>query len=325
MEEVAARLGVTKRTLRAWKAKAKKDCDKRSGRPSYTIEDHRRALLLVARELKKQGYPGSPAIASALSKKVPLRLIRLYVGKIKARRRIKLRELHLQNRISTIVKSANVIWSQDGTHLGRNKKRSVEAQVIKDRASLKVLSILTGNSADGKTIVAMFKELKKTRSLPLVWMTDNGSCYVNKEVEKFMSDERIIHLRSLPHTPQHNGSAERMMFELKTASLLGRKTLVNDNLKVHEAFTTSALIINEYRKRAVLGFKSSNEVDEEMLMTEPNVSREQLYAEYAEEKKRLHENICGRELRMCEREMVMCLLEKYDLINRSRGIKEYVA
>lgn len=278
------RLGVTKRTLRAWKAKAKKDCDKRSGRPSYTIEDHRRALIQVARELKRQGYPGSPAIASVLSKKVPLRLIRLYVGKIKTRRRTKLREIHLQNRISTIVNSTNIIWSQDGTHLGRNKKRSVEAQVIKDRASLKVLSVLTGNSADGKTIVGMFNELKKTRALPLVWMTDNGSCYVNNEVEKFLADERIIHLRSLPHTPQHNGSAERMMFELKTASMLGKKTLVSENLKVHEEFTTSALMINEYRKRAVLGFKSSNEVDEEMLMNGPEVSREKLYAEYAEEK-----------------------------------------
>lgn len=319
------RLEVTKRTLRSWKAKAKKDCDKRSGRPSYAIEDHRRALILVARELKKQGYPGSPAVAFVLSKKVPLRLIRLYVGKIKARRRNKLRELHLQNRISTKVKTANVIWSQDGTHLGRYRKRSVEAQVIKDRASLKVLSVLTGNSADGKTIVGMLKELKKTRSLPLVWMTDNGSCYVNKEVEKFMTDEKIIHLRSLPHTPQHNGAAERMMCELKTASMLGKKTLVTENLKVHEDFTTSALIINENRKRAVLGFKSSNEKDEEMIMNKPEVSREQLYAEYAEEKTRLHENMHGRELRMCEREMVMCLLEKYDLINRSRGSKDYVA
>lgn len=136
------RLEVSKRTLRSWKAKAKKDCDKRSGRPSYTTEEHRRTLILVARELHRQGYPGSPAIASALSKKVPLRLIRLYVGKIKLRRRIKLREMQLKMRVSTKVKTANVIWSQDGTHLGRNKKRSLEAQVIKDRGSLKVLSVL---------------------------------------------------------------------------------------------------------------------------------------------------------------------------------------
>ena len=319
------RLEVSKRTLRSWKAKAKKDCDKRSGRPSYTTEEHRRTLILVARELHRQGYPGSPAIASALSKKVPLRLIRLYVGKIKLRRRIKLREMQLKMRVSTKVKTANVIWSQDGTHLGRNKKRSVEAQVIKDRGSLKVLSVLTGLSADGKTIVGMMKQIKKVRSLPLVWMTDNGSCYVNKEVETFMKNEKVIHLRSLPHTPQHNGSAERMMCELKNSSMLGKKTIVNANLEVHEGFANSALIINEYRKRATHGFKSSNEVDDEMLMHEPKVNREQLYNEYCEEKKRLLETKQGRELRLCEREMVMCLLEKYDLITRSRGSKDYVA
>lgn len=325
MEEVANRLQVSKRTLRAWKIKAKNDCDKRSGRPSYTIEDHRRALILVARELHKQGYPGSPAIASVLTKKVPLRLIRLYVGKIKLRRRKKMRELQLKMRITTKVKTTNVIWSQDGTHLGRNRKRSVEAQVIKDRASLKVLSVLTGSCADGKTIVGMMKQIKNVRTLPLVWMTDNGSCYVNKEVDRFMKKEKIIHLRSLPHTPQHNGSAERMMCELKTSSMLGKMTVVNENLEAHEHFTKSALIINEYRKRATHGFKSSNEVDEEMLMKELQVSREQLYNEYCEEKQRLMETKKGRELRLCEREMVMCLLEKYDLINRSRGSKDYVA
>ena len=116
-----------------------------------------------------------------------------------------------------------------------------------------------------------------------------------------------------------------MMCELKNSSMLGKKTAVNENLEVHEDFTKSALILNEYRKRATHGFKSSNEVDEEMLMKGPKVSREQLYEEYSEARKRLLETKHGRELRLCEREMVMCLLEKYDLITRSRGSKDYVA
>lgn len=319
------RLEVSKRTLRSWKAKAKKDCDKRSGRPSYTLTEHRRALILVARELHKQGYPGSPAIASALSKRVPLRLVRLYVGKINLRRRKKLRDIRELYRVSTNVNVINVIWSQDGTHLGRRNKKAIEAQIIKDRASQKVLSVSTGKSADGSSIVKTMKKIKKVRGLPLVWMTDNGASYVNKEVKKYMKSEKVIHLRSLPRVPEHNGAAERMMCELKRASLLGKKTILHDPVVAHEELVQSALRVNEHRKRKTLGFKTSSEIDEELMNKNVHVDREVLYEEYLSLKKHLQETKKGRELRVSEREMVMCLLEKYELIKRTRGGKDYVA
>lgn len=325
MEEVAKRLQVSKRTLRSWKAKAKKDCDKRSGRPSYSNREHRRALIMVARELHKQGYPGSPAIACALKDVVPLRLIRLYVGKINLRRRKKLRETRELNRVSIIVKASNVIWSQDGTHLGRKDCKAVEAQVIKDRASQKVLCVSTGKSADSVKIVSILENLKKSREVPLVWMTDNGPCYVNKDVENYVKKEKIIHLRSMPRVPEHNGSAERTMCELKTASLLGKKTVVHDQSDAHEVLVKNVIRINEHRKRETLGFKTSHEVDEELKNKIDHVDREALYEEYCRGRELLRIMKKGRELKLCEREMVMCLLEKYELIKRTRGGKDYVA
>ena len=319
------RLEVSKRTLRSWKAKAKKDCNKRSGRPSYTIEEHRRALIKVAREMKRQGYPGSPAIACALKNVVPLRLVRLYAGKINLRRRIKAKEVREFNRVSTRVKLVNVIWSQDGTHLGRSKKKSIEAQIIKDRGSQKVICISTGKSAEGKNIVDMFEKAKTKRSLPLVWMTDNGSSYVNQNVKKYMEENKVIHLKSLPRVPEHNGSAERMMCELKKASLLGKKAILDDENTAHEELVQNVLKLNENRKRMSLGFKTSNEIDDEMLIKDVLIERDLLYAEYSKEIESLKSQFVGRELRLQEREMVMCLLEKYELIKRTRGGKDYVA
>ena len=120
MDDLAKRLQVTKRTLRLWKAKTKKDCDVRSGRPRYTSADHKRAMILVARELKKQGYPGSSAIAIELKGKVQLRLIRKYVTEIKERRRLRKLEEIKMNQVRVEVQSVNVIWTQDAvsyTHL----------------------------------------------------------------------------------------------------------------------------------------------------------------------------------------------------------------
>lgn len=319
------RLEVSKRTLRSWKAKAKKDCNKRSGRPSNTIVDHRRALIKVAREMKRQGHPGSPAIACALKNVVPLRLIRLYVGKINLRRRKKAKEVREFNRVSTQIKLANIIWSQDGTHLGRLKRKSIEAQIIKDRGSQKVICISTGKSAEGKNIVDMLEKAKTKRSLPLVWMTDNGSSYVNQNVKNYMEENKVIHLRSLPRVPEHNGSAERMMCELKKASLLGKKAILDDENTAHDELVQNVLKLNESRKRMSLGFKTSNEIDEELSVKKLEIDRNLFYEEYSIKKECLEMRYAGRELRLREREMVMCLLEKYELIKRTRGGKDYVA
>lgn len=325
MEEVAKRLEVSKRTLRSWKLKAKKDCNKRSGRPSYTIKEHRRALILVARELRKQGHPGSPAIACALKNKVSLRLVRLYVGKINLRRRKILREARELNRVAVVVKASNVIWSQDGTHLGRMGRKPVEAQLIKDCASKKVICVSTGKSADSVNIVSIFESIKHNREMPLVWMTDNGSCYVNKEVESYMRNEQIIHLRSLPRVPEHNGVAERMMCELKKASLLGKRTVLYDQKLAHEKLVECVQKINLNRKRTTLGFKTSSEVDDEFSNKLLLFDRQSFYEEYCKQKEQLLKTKKGHQLKLYEREMVMCLLEKYELIKRTRGGKEYVA
>ena len=323
MEDLAKRLGVTKRTLRNWKAKTKKDCHLRSGRPRYNSSDQVRAMILVARELRRQGYPGSSAVAIELKGKVPLRLIRKYVSEIKERRRIRRLEEIKRNQVRVEVRMTNVIWSQDGTHLGRKDRKAVESQIVKDRGSKKIIGVLTGATATGSEIVHGLELLKKERGLPLVWMTDNGAAYCNKEVREYMEREKVVHVRSLPRTPQHNGAAEVMMREIKADTMLGKKTVLDCEKVAHELVVNSALKINKYRRRMSLSFKSSDEVDDEMRVNGKKIDRALFYEEYCHEIKRLVNVQEMREKRMREREIVMCLLEKHEMILRKRSGLEY--
>jgi transposase InsO family protein len=280
-------------------------------------------MILVARELKRQGYPGSSAIAIELKGKVPLRLIRKYVSEIKERRRLKrLEEIRL-SQVRVEVKTINAVWSQDGTHLGRKNRKAVESQIVKDRGSKKIIGVLTGATATGREIVHGLELLKKERGLPLVWMTDNGVAYCNKEVKEYMEREKVVHVRSLPRTPQHNGAAEVMMREVKSDCLLGKKTVLDCDEGAHARLVNSVLKINKNRRRMSLSFKSSDEVDEEMRVSGKKIDRALFYEEYCQEMKALV-NVQGvREKRMREREIVMCLLEKHEMILRKRSGLEY--
>jgi transposase InsO family protein len=280
-------------------------------------------MILVARELKRQGYPGSSAIAIQLKGKVQLRLIRKYVTEIKERRRLrKLEEIKLhQTRVE--VKAVNVIWTQDGTHLGRKNRKAVEAQIIKDRGSKKIIGAVTGQAANGNEIVQTLDLLKEQRGLPLVWMTDNGAAYCNKEVREYVEREKIIHVRSLPRTPQHNGAAEVMMREIKNDCLLGKKTVLDCEKEAHARIVNSIEKINKNRKRMSLSFKSSDEMDEEMRMNGKTINRELFYEEYCSELKSIVNVQSAREKRIKEREIVMCLLEKHEMILRKRSGLEY--
>ena len=147
--------------------------------------------------------------------------------------------------------------------------------------------MLTGATATGNEIVHGLELLKKERGLPLVWMTDNGAAYCNKEVREYMKREKVVHVRSLPRTPQHNGAAEVMMREIKTDSMLGKKTVLSCEKDAHARVVNSALKINKNRRRMSLSFKCSDEVDDEMRVNGKKVDRALFYEEYCHEMKRL--------------------------------------
>jgi transposase InsO family protein len=223
------------------------------------------------------------------------------------------------------VKYNHVVWVQDGTFLGRDHGKAVEAQVIKDRCSQKVIAVSTGHAASGAEVVELLKKIKKTRPLPLVWITDNGPAYLSKEVSDFVSNEKVVHLKSMPHVPQHNGSAERMMRELKNLSGLGRGNKVHEINSAHSEIVTRADKINKNRLRASLGFKTSDRVDEESQKIELEKCRLDFFKDYQAQQEILCAQVELRKKRKKEREIVFSLLRKNGLIKITRGGSECVA
>lgn len=316
---IAAMLQVTPRTLRNW-TKSHNSIKPKVGRPRYTREQKISALVLVAREMYRQGYPGSTAIAKSLNGRVPLRLVVEYVRKLKARRRQRLNDRKLQHssRISVLVKDA--IWTQDGTHIGRIKKVGIESQVIKDRGSLKTIAVQTGTSAAGEDVLDVLRTLKETRGLPLVWMTDNGSSYCGQEIYNFLKEENVIHLKSLPHTPQHNGASEIGMRELKAFALLGKGVVLKSTYEGHAELVSAAGRQNN-RLRVSKGFLNANRLDENMKSSSNLVNRNKFYKECTEELKSISNNLGWRKKRLAEREVILSKLESYGVIKRTRGCR----
>ena len=308
-------LKVSPKTLNNWKRGA---CRRKGGRPKYTAQQRSNALKAVARELRRQGYPGEKAIEKALPH-VPLRLIREYVSLLKARRRSRLAAKARSKRKSVRVKATGVILAQDGAHLGRSKAGPVDAQVIKDRASLKIISATVGPATEGH-VRATLEKCKSEGRLPLVWSTDNGSAYVTEAVAEFLEREKVIHLKNLPRTPQHNASVERAVRELKEASALGKGTHVSHEV-ARAALSRAAGAINSFRYR--MGGEETASVLDERLPTAYNLlNREEFYAEC---KRAMCEAglvaVNRRAERMAKRDAIYTTLEKYGLIEMTTGGK----
>lgn len=306
VSQLARWLDVTPRTIRNWRTRARREEKRSIGRPRYPEELRARARALVEHELVRQGYPGWRPIAQALPE-LPVRLVQTWVAQIKCRRRVGVRRRRREQRIETRVLAKEAIWTMDGTSLGRK----VEAQVIKDRGSLAYRAVREGKTAKSKEVTALLGEQK---SLPLVLATDNGAIYCSRETQSFLESQRVVHLRSLPRTPEHNGAVEVSIRLLKEAALMSQRTLEE-----------AANRINENRLLGTKGFKSSRRLDDELDVAYTKVSRDEFYAKCQSRIKRVAESsLKWREKRRAEREVIFRTLEEYKLIERTRGNRPYV-
>lgn len=300
-EAIAELLAISPRTIYNWR----RQTPRAIGRPRHSNEAHRLALWKVGRELRKQGYPGWRAVKAGLQGQVPDRLIQEYVSKFKFKRRRRLTLEREAKRKHTEVLKPNVIWSLDSAHMSRG----VEAQVVRDRCSRKVVELVTGPPARGASVLELLKRLKDERgTLPLVLSTDNGAAFVSDEVKVYLEQEQVIHLRSLPRTPQHNSSVEIAIRELREAS--------ENRLERLEAAKNR---LNQHRLRACLGYKAADSIDDGQ-SGRYNQEREAFFRNCC---MRIAEAVQGsttsRERRMREREAIHASLEHWGWIKQWRG------
>ena len=304
VNDLSAMLGVSRRTLANWKKQAKRSRP-RPGRPRYSESQRIRALISVGREWKRQGTSvGWRPVHGKLEGTVPTRLLQSTLSRLKLLHRNQIRKDRALNRQSARVNFKNVLWVQDGT-----KHQGAQFQVIKDRGSLKVLSVRKNGSDNAQAVLDQLKCTKMQRGLPLVIGTDNGSMYTSKKVQEFLEENKVIHLRSLPRTPQHNGAMECAIREIKEVATL-------DNYSMEQA----AGVLNGSRLRARFLFKSSEQADEEMTAGYDEDMRTRFF-EICRSRFKIAEagSENARSKRMTERKIVFETLEQFGFIELNRG------
>jgi transposase InsO family protein/transposase-like protein len=162
---------------------------------------------------------------------------------------------------------------------------------------------------------ATLKLLEK-ENLPLVYMSDNGSAYVSEEVSRYLAKRRVIHLKSLPRTPQHNGAAEVLVREVKRLY----RDCENERMSDQERLDLSKEILNKRRLWASLNYRTVESFVNECKKINVEEIREELYEQYRLGVLSINEKVTSRKKRrVLERELVFNLLEKYNLIRWRKG------
>jgi transposase InsO family protein len=253
---------------------------------------------------------------------IPTRLVQTVVKRFKARDRRLERRRIVNNRQSVTVLFRDAIWTQDGTHLGRIFGDKVEAQVIKDRGTLRNVALSVGDAADGEDVVMLLEAAKRENGgLPLVWQTDNDPPYKSEPVESYLERERVVHLLSRVYTPVDNGAAEIGMRELKGECGLGKGVKL---CSVHEAaklIGKSAVLLNEGRLRGSKGYLSANDLAERIPSWYNAADRNRFYQEACEAKNRAVQGKKNRAAQLAERQAVLMVMQKDGMLTIKRGGK----
>ena len=140
------------------------------------------------------------------------------------------------------------------------------------------MDMRVGREATAHDVVAMLEEACRERAgLPLVYSTDNGGPYRSRALPAYLASNRVVHLRNLPHTPQHNAWAERAIGELKGHCGLGKGVVLDSLETAALRVADSRERLDSRRLRASRGWRTAQEGDRTAPRWYPAVSRERFY------------------------------------------------
>ncbi len=321
-DAMAAAYGVGERTLRNW-AKIDLTRPRRRGRPPHGPERVEQARGLVRAELDRMGWSaGESTLVHVLGSRVPRRLLRRVLRELKAERAVRRREHIEQARVSVAVHARDALWTLDATHLGRDRRgASVEAEVVCDVASSRILWAGVGTPSTAKDVIELLEELRRLRGgLPLVLLTDNGPAYTSELVEQYLERHQVVHLLNLPRTPQHNPWGEGANGKLKAETELGKGVRLHGHDEARHRIEPALGRLNDERPRASRGWRTPAQADAETPTWRARVGRTEFW-----ERTRCAVNAAvvgcegNRALRRARREAQLATLECFGLITRTRG------
>jgi transposase InsO family protein len=243
-----------------------------------------------------------------------VRVIREVVAGLKKRQRQRYEAHRLKNRTSVKVNKPGVFSVLDAAK--EPSKEGGEIIVFKDRGSLKIdVAKSESKATTANDTLRVLNNLKAQGRLPLVAGTDNGSPFVAKAVIEFMEQNQVIHLKSLPSVPQHNGSAENAVGEVKS------------QIKHGATRDQACQTLNDHRMRESLNWQTATEYDQKNFEPCTKEKRAEFYhaTKLAIKEAQLgirtaYANVSSKnERRKAEREAIFQTMERFSLITRIRG------
>lgn len=225
-------------------------------------------------------------------------------------------------RISVRLSFGDVLWSLDDTHVGRHEGGwAVQALVTREVASTRTLLISVGAAVTAEQLVVMLEHLRKLRgALPLVVAMDNGPAMRSGWLATYLAFHEVVVLFNLPRTSQHNPWVERGHRRLKEACGLGKGVIVQDYAETAVALSRAVEEVDGRRPLPSRGMRTARAVDAETPRWYPQVDRRAFYeAACRAIREAVQECRNDRERRLAEREAVLCTLEDFALISRTRG------
>jgi len=323
LETLAEAHQLSVRSLRRWKEVGPQAADAPVGRPPRAPARRRQVARLVRRELQRQGWStGERPIARALHGEVTLWEVRSVLAPLKSKARARACRRRERERVSTTVHCRDAVWAQDATHLGRDAGGGeVQAEALRDVASTRTLALSIGAPATSAEVIALLEQALVARGgAPLVWLTDNGSPYCSAALTAWCTEHDVVHLRTLPYTPEHNAACEHGHGELKREAELGKGTRIDSLVDAAHALAAARERLDGHRLRASRGWKTAVEADRAAPHWSERVDRkaflEAISCALADPV--LH-SLSGRARRRAEREAVLGTLERCHVLSRTRA------
>lgn len=343
----AAAAGRSEATIRRWRTEERRGRPRpRLGRPRKDGAAAARALRAVCREARRQTLEaGERAISAAVKDQgVTLYEVRRELRRLKTLARLHAARRRAADRRSVRPLAKDVLWAEDATKVGdvaaeeaTTRTASAEApaprtendadgaptvalmaEVVRDVGTTQTLGLAIGPAADAEDVILLLDRIIAERGVaPLVWSTDNGPPYVSGRLDDYLRDRRIIHLKNLPRTPQHNAAAERGEGELKAAARL----LPSDSpAERARKLVRTAAKLNRGRRRATRKGLTGREADSILPAATSIVSRDAFYeACRTAMEEAVRTATTWRAQRLAERAAIHGVLERYGLVQITGG------
>jgi transposase InsO family protein len=274
-------------------------------------------------QLDRQGWStGERPIHHALDGQISLARVRYALRELKAEHRARRARRLAAVRVTTRVLLRDAVWSMDATHLGRDPTGAeVQAEVVREVASTRTIGLSVGPPATDDEVVELLEHTVRVRgTAPLALITDHGGSYRSRAVAAWCRRYGVLHLFTVPHTPQHNAGSERGMRDLKEETLLGKGVLVLDTGEACAALVDAVRRIDGHRLRASRGWRTAVEDDLQRPSWQAHVDRDALYQAVAcAILPAVLNSANGRARRRAIRAAILDTLEAFAVITRTRG------